>query len=81
MHITSTALMAIMAWRVDRRLGVAMWLYTVLIVIGSILLAWHYAVDGIAGVVLAFVFWWAAAATLRLFAARARADTAQAAAY
>jgi len=81
MHVTSTTLMAIMAWRVNRKLGVAMWIYTVLIVIASIHLAWHYAVDGIAGLVLAFAFWRAAEAVLRLFAARARALPAEAPAY
>ena len=76
MHITSTALMAILAWRADRRLGLAMWIYTGLIVIGSIHLAWHYAADGIAGLALAFAFWWAAGWVLQGFALRPRANAA-----
>ena len=65
MHVTSSVLMMLVAWRIDRRLGIGFLIFTVLIVIGSIHLAWHYAVDGIAGIVLAALFWVAAGAIVR----------------
>ena len=65
MHITSSAVLALVAWRTDRRLGIAMWSYTALIVLGSVHLAWHYVSDGIAGLLLAFLFWITAGALAR----------------
>jgi hypothetical protein len=66
MHITSTAVLAFAGWYTDRKLGFALWTYTALIVIGSIHLAWHYAMDGVAGLFLATVFWIAAGYVARL---------------
>lgn len=57
MHITSTAVMMLLAWKVDRRLGIAFTIFMVFIVIGSVRLGWHYLADDIAGVLLAAVFW------------------------
>jgi hypothetical protein len=49
--------MTLIAWRMNRKLGIAFAFFLVLIFLGSIHLAWHYAVDGIAGMSLAIVFW------------------------
>lgn len=60
MHNLQAALFAIAAFRIDRRLGFAMTTYAAAIFAGSIHLGWHYMVDGLAGLALAPVFWWAA---------------------
>jgi membrane-associated phospholipid phosphatase len=57
MHNALAVLMALAAWRVHRLLGVAMTLFAVLIYIGSILLAWHYAADGMAGILIGLASW------------------------
>lgn len=57
MHNAQAALFAVLAFRLDRRLGYLFSAYAFVIFIGSILLGWHYAVDGIAGVVLALIIW------------------------
>lgn len=43
------------AW--DRRLGAFGFLWFFIILIGSVLLGWHYAVDGIAGILMAVGAW------------------------
>lgn len=57
MHVTIAVLLALWGWRVNRITGWALSAFAILIVIGSIHLLWHYAVDGIAGAVLAAMFW------------------------
>lgn len=65
MHVTIAALMAIWGWRVNRVTGSALTAFALVIFIGSIHLAWHYAVDGIAGIALAALFWAMAGAVVR----------------
>jgi hypothetical protein len=42
---------------VNRYLGIHMSMYTVVILIGSVFLGWHYAIDGYFTILLAFVFY------------------------
>ena len=65
MHVTIAVLMALLGWRIDRKLGLALTVFAGLIVFGAIHLAWHYAVDVIAGTALAFAFWAAAGLIVR----------------
>lgn len=67
MHVASTVLMTLYAFQYSRVLGRIMAGFTVVILIGSMLLAWHYAVDGYAGILIALAAWWAAGALMRLF--------------
>lgn len=60
MHNAQAVLFALTAFRLDRRLGCVFSLYAVLIFVGSIALAWHYAVDGIVGGLAAAVLWYLA---------------------
>lgn len=60
MHNVQATLFALAAYRIHRTFGHAMSLYAVLIFLGSIHLAWHYAVDGIVGVAAAVAIWQAA---------------------
>ncbi|QKC68178.1 hypothetical protein EB815_02870 [Mesorhizobium loti] len=65
MHNAQAALFAAVAYSLDRRLGHVMLAYAVLIFLGSIHLGWHYAVDGIVGVVTALAIWIACAKVAR----------------
>jgi membrane-associated phospholipid phosphatase len=57
LHVAITVLAAIAAWRVSRWLGIAAACYALLIWFGSIMLGWHYALDGEAAVLGTFVIW------------------------
>jgi hypothetical protein len=60
LHVAMPALYAVSTpprWRVVRWLWILMTLMTL---VGSIVLAWHYAVDGYAGILLALGCWWIA---------------------
>lgn len=57
MHIATTALVACVAWAVSPVLGVLAAGATVVMIVGSISLCWHYAIDGYAGALLAIAIW------------------------
>ena len=70
MHVTMGVLWALVAWRVNRRLGWIMAAYAVLLVLGSIHLAWHYALDSYFAVPSAIGIWMAAGVIARRQSAR-----------
>lgn len=57
MHLALAATSACAAFGGSRVLGWVLTAFTVAMFVGSVHLAWHYAVDGIAGIALALVFW------------------------
>lgn len=57
MHVASSALMTLFAFSYARWAGWVMTAFTAIILIGSMVLAWHYAIDGYAGIALAYVSW------------------------
>ena len=63
MHVASSVLVAVFAFQISRGLGYALTVFATAMMIGSVLLGWHYAVDGYAGALLA-VFCWKAAGWL-----------------
>lgn len=65
LHNTLAVLFAIVGFKVHRNLGYILTAYAVLIFIGSVVLGWHYAVDGYAGLILAFAMWKFAALLLK----------------
>jgi membrane-associated phospholipid phosphatase len=67
MHVTSTVLISIFAFQISRWMGWAMTAFALCIQIGSVLLGWHYAVDGYAGAVIAVLSWKAAGFLVRRF--------------
>lgn len=69
MHVASTTLMALYARSYNRRLGRVIAAFAGLIMLGSVLLAWHYAVDGYAGALVAVSSWWIAGRLVRRFGA------------
>ena len=60
MHVALPALFAVTIWHRSRVLSLLFWLYTLLIVLGSVHLGWHYALDGYVSILLSFPTWWAA---------------------
>jgi len=60
MHVASSVLMAFLAFQFSRLLGMLMSVFALGMMIGSVLLAWHYAVDGYAGGIIAAGCWYAA---------------------
>jgi len=56
-HVSAATLIALLGFRVDRRLGIAFTVFAVVIMIGSVHLAWHYAIDGYLAAVLTVLIW------------------------
>lgn len=57
MHCTTAFLAARLAFEWSRLVGVVLGLFSLAILVGSVHLGWHYAVDGIAGLALAMIAW------------------------
>ena len=57
MHVSIAVLMALGMGGIDKRLAVPFWLYAAIILVGSVHLAWHYAIDGYLAAVLTLVIW------------------------
>lgn len=57
LHVGNAVLLALIAWRRSKIAGVLMTGYAVVIQIGSVVLAWHYAIDGYVGAMLAVGSW------------------------
>jgi membrane-associated phospholipid phosphatase len=56
-HLAMATLFAFLAFEVRKWLGWVFVGYTALILIGSIILGWHYAIDGYSGIILASIIW------------------------
>ncbi len=65
LHNATAALFAFAGYRIHRYLGHAMVAFMIAILIGSVHLGWHYAIDGYAGILLAWAAWAAAGRILR----------------
>lgn len=59
MHLCIATLVTFFGFGFGRALGWAFAACTALVLIGSVHLGWHYAVDGLAGIALGAAFWWA----------------------
>jgi hypothetical protein len=57
LHVMFALLIGFYLWRINRTVGGALLIYAAIIFVGSVHLAWHYAVDGIAALVLAMITW------------------------
>jgi hypothetical protein len=60
LHVAIAALLALVARRNHPTLALVLWVYTGIVLIGSVNLGWHYAVDGYAGILGAIACWWVA---------------------
>jgi hypothetical protein len=68
MHVVIAVVVMMLSWRTNRILGWALTCFAAVVVVGAVHLAWHYAVDTIAGAGLGFLFWYAAGWIARRYA-------------
>ena len=57
LHVEMAATCALLGFAVSRVIGWTLVVYTAALLVGSVHLGWHYAIDGIAGIALAILFW------------------------
>lgn len=57
MHVAMTTLFAMVAWQRSKALGWIMISYASLIMVGSVHLGWHYAIDGYLGALMVIPIW------------------------
>ena len=60
LHVAMTVLMAIVGWKTHRVLGIGYTVFALIIMIGSVHLGWHYAIDGYVSAVAVVPIWWLA---------------------
>ncbi len=60
MHNAVVTVFVCAAWQVNRGFGQAVAVYAAFILIGSVHLGWHYALDSYAGIALGLAGWWVA---------------------
>lgn len=57
MHVSIAFLFVLLGWRVNRIAGIGFTVFLVIIMIGSVHLGWHYAIDGYAAAILTYLIW------------------------
>ncbi|MBU0800743.1 MAG: phosphatase PAP2 family protein [Alphaproteobacteria bacterium] len=57
MHISLAFLFVLVAWKTNRKAGWFFTAYLVLMMMGSVHLAWHYAIDGYFGIIMTYAIW------------------------
>ena len=76
MHVAAAVLWALIAWRRSRTLALCLWAFTLTTQIGSVFLAWHYAIDGYVATAATLGLWHVAGLMVspyRIHVAKARA--------
>ena len=66
-HVALTVLLAAMGWSTHKFLGIILTVFAVLIMLGSIHLGWHYAIDGYFGAIVAIIIWISTGKILKRF--------------
>ncbi|KKB84886.1 hypothetical protein VW29_08625 [Devosia limi DSM 17137] len=72
-HVAMVVLNALFIGELSHRLGALMWCYVAFIIMSSVYLGWHYAIDGYVSVVAVLVIYWALRKLLPKIAMRANA--------
>jgi hypothetical protein len=67
MHIAIATMFALLGWRTSRAMGILLTLFLIWIMVGSVHLGWHYALDGYVSIVCALVLWWISGWFVRRF--------------
>ncbi len=65
LHVAMATLFALTAFRIDRRLGWGMVAFALAILLGSVHLGWHYAIDGYVSAVVVLALWFGVGAALK----------------
>ena len=65
-HNATSTLFMLAAYRINKKFGHIMLAFLVCIILGSVHLAWHYAVDAYLGIIIAVILWKTSAILLRL---------------
>lgn len=58
MHVSMAVYMALSMYSLHRKIGLVYCLFTISILIGSVHLGWHYAVDGYLSIILTLIIWY-----------------------
>jgi hypothetical protein len=64
-HVSSAFLFMLIGWKAGRLPGILLTAFFLFILLGSVHLAWHYAIDGYAGCLVAAALWWSLPFLLR----------------
>ena len=65
MHLAIATLMALLGWRINRWVGLGYTAFAAVILVGSVHLGWHYAIDGYVSIVAAIAVWHATGWAMR----------------
>ncbi len=57
-HVAVAWLIALYARGIDKTTGGIAFVYAIIILLASVMLGWHYAVDGYAGIAVVSLIWW-----------------------
>ena len=57
LHVAVAFLNALLASKIDPRLGVLGWSYAAVVMFGSVYLGWHYALDGYLSILVVVIVW------------------------
>jgi hypothetical protein len=77
MHVSIAVLMMLVGFRASRWIGTLYAIFAVLIMLGSVHLAWHYAVDGYLAAALTILIWKSSGRIVRWWSRRADVGTAR----
>lgn len=67
LHVAMSTLFVLTAFQLDRRLGFGMIAFAVAILMGSVHLGWHYAIDGYVSALVVLALWFGVGAALKAF--------------
>jgi hypothetical protein len=56
-HVAMAVLLALVGWRHSAAAGTLLTIFAALIMLGSVALGWHYAIDGYIGALMAYAIW------------------------
>ena len=74
LHIALCVLFSLFAWSLSRAWGIAATIFLALIFVGSIHLAYHYALDSYISIIVTPVIWWAAGGIAKVFQDRSNGE-------